>query len=304
MLETNFQYYGGDIRFTKPLGYVSLERFLNAIQKPKPKLKEVFMQIREATNGDDKVKKDELKRKLNFVTPCAAFHPKRKYDNIIHFTKLLVVDFDKLEPSISNEMKHELFKEYSYILAAWLSVSGSGLRALIEIPRCQSVHEFKEYFEGVKSELGGYIGWDNATQNPALPLFLSYDEDILVRDNNTIFTNKVIIDKTPEKKYDYSFVYNNDYTEQIPKIVKGAINKIHDNGHPQLRAIAYALGGYVADGHITEQNAIALIHSCIDGNNYLSRPRKNESNFTMANVYKQTAIDSIKAGKEFPLSPK
>lgn len=302
MLEANFQYYGGDIRFTTPMGYVSLERFLTAIKNPKPKIKEIFTQIREATNGNDKVKKDELKRKLNFVTPCATFHPKRKYENINYFTKLLVVDFDKLEPSFAKEMKQELFNEYSYIIASWLSVSGSGLRALIEIPRCKNVDEFKEYYEGVKSELGAYVGWDNATQNPALPLFLSYDENILIRDNNTIFTTKVIKEKPSEKNYDYSFIYNNDFTEQIPKIVKGAINKINDNGHPQLRAIAFALGGYVANGHISERDAITLIHSCIDGNHYLTR--KSESKFTMADVYKKTALDSINAGKEKPLSPK
>ncbi len=46
--EIKFQYYKANIKDSKPLGFVTLEQFFLAIQDPKPEIKAVFDQIRQA----------------------------------------------------------------------------------------------------------------------------------------------------------------------------------------------------------------------------------------------------------------
>ena len=69
-------------------------------------------------------------------------------------------------------------------------------------------------------------------------------------------------------------------------------DKITDNGHPQLRSIALSMGGWVAQGYLTEMEAQSLGEQHINFNSYLSKK---------ANVYKKTLSTFIREGMKSPL---
>jgi hypothetical protein len=188
---------------------------------------------------------------------------------------------------VAVEFKEYLFNEYKYIITAWLSASRHGVRALVKIPICTSVDEFKQYYAGIERHLNCYNGFDTAPKNCILPMFISYDADILHRnDAQTWSTKHIEIVRPATKQY-----IIDDKTSTIERIIAKKINVIVDNGHPQLRAAAYLMGGYVGAGYIGQQHAIDAMQQMIDGNGYLSQK---------ASIYKQTAKEMINKGTTQP----
>src|SRR5690625_3187116 len=134
---------------------------------------------------------DKLKTRLPAFTPSVMVQPGkgRKYDNIDHFTGLLLLDFDSVgSKEDASKFKASIFDNYSFIFACWLSSSGRGVRAIVRIPRVDSIDRFKLHFAAIEQEFNRYKGFDRATKNPILPLFYSYDPNILYRENPDVFT--------------------------------------------------------------------------------------------------------------------
>lgn len=286
---TEFNYYRATITDSKPIGLISPEQFFRAIRDPKPHIKDLFAQIKKAHADGDAKLKAELKTHLFSFTPCIQVEGRRRYADIVKFTGLLALDFDKLPPGDAPAFKQYLFNNYDYVVAAWLSASGSGVRALVSIPQAKSVDEFKQYYNAIeKFEMSQYIGYDHAPLNPALPLFLSHDPDILIREEPSTFADRYSPPVSqPIRQYTVQ-----DESERVIKIITSAIRKINDNGHPQLRAAAYCLGGYVGAGYIEHGLALHTIEGLIDTNKYLS---------IKPDVYKKTAATMIEKGSGDPL---
>ena len=287
MQQITFNYYEADIKRSTPLGSVTLEYLINAIRTPKKDIRNVFEEIRIAEECKDMATKQALKSKLYSFTPCVYVNGPRKYANIQHWTGLLVLDFDHLETDVAVEFKEYLFNEYKCIITAWLSASRHGVRALVKIPICTSVDEFKHYFAGIERHLNCYNGFDTAPKNCILPMFISYDADILHRtDAQTWSTKHIEIIPPPVKQY-----IVDDKTSVIEKIIAKRINTITDTGHIILRATSYLLGGYVGANYIDYNDAIALINNLIDSQSYLSKK---------PDVYKTTAKQMVDKGLNFP----
>lgn len=285
-----FNYYEADIEKSNPLGVVSLDYVVNAIRKPKKDIQHIFEQIQEAERVKDMAKKGELKTKLYSFTPCIFIkYGTRKYKRIDSFTGLLVLDFDHMEsPEYAKEFKEYLFKNYDFIMCIWLSASKHGVRAIVKIPICTSVDEFKHYFAGIQDKFKEYKGFDSAPKNCILPMFISYDPEILVRENSSTWTKKILpIEKPIIKQY-----IINDKTNSIEKIILNNINQITVTGHVKLRATAYLLGGYITAGYIDYNYSIQMINNMIDSNAYLSQK---------ASVYKKTAKQMIDKGMHSPI---
>jgi hypothetical protein len=287
MQPIKFNYYDADIKSSIPLGNVTLDYFINAIRNPKIDIKHIFERIRIAEEVGDMATKQALKSKLYSFTPCVYVQGARKYENIKHWTGLLVLDFDHLEVDYAVEFKSYLFDEYKFIIAAWLSASRHGVRALVKIPQAHSVEEFKQYFAAIERHLNCYNGFDKAPKNCILPLFFSYDAEILHRDNAQTWDEKYIEPIPPPVK---QYIIN-DKTSAVERIIAKKINIIVDSGHPQLRAAAYLLGGYVGGGHIDHSDAVSIIHNLIESNAYLSQK---------ASIYKKTAVQMINKGVNQP----
>lgn len=284
MEEILINYYAADIKKSTALGRVSLKYMLNSIKNPKKDIKHIFEQIRIAEVNKDQATKQQLKTKLYSFTPCVFVEGPRKYTNIKHFNGILVLDFDHLEsPEYAEEFKQYIFENYKFIISTWLSASRHGVRALVKIPVCQSVDEFKLYFNAIEDKLCQYIGFDTAPKNCILPLFISYDENLLMRDDATTWQIKTHRITQPSIQ---QYIID-DKTPLVNKIIKNKIDVITGNGHPQLRAAAYLFGGYVGAGYTDYLDAENFIISQIYSNAYLSQK---------ASVYIQTAKTMLKKG--------
>lgn len=268
-----FQFYPAYVNSKKPIGTVTLEEFIKAIKSPSDKIKEVFAQIAEAEKVRDDKRKAELKQEnLFYFTPCVYTDGLgRSYSNIGFFTGIAVLDFDHIENA--KNFKEFVFFNYNCVICAFLSPSKKGVKFLVKIPVVKTVEEFKEYYFGLGVEFEKFNGWDGSNQNAILPLFLSYDPELLYRDDAVEWTKKgkmlnafaistapaVTIETTDEQK------------RRVCENIKKAFDAINDNGHPQVRAAGVSLGGYVASGYLDKFEAISLIESLIKSNNYLSK---------------------------------
>lgn len=289
MKDIKFQYYPAEITQCRPTGFVTLDNFLKAIKNPKEQTKELFEKISEAEENGDLKTKAELKKKLYKFTPCVHIDSWRALKNITQFTGLLVLDFDHLEKQITLKFKQALFDNYNFIIACWLSPSKHGIKALVKIPIAKTVEEFKSYFLAIEKELGEYNGFDSTAKNCVQDLFLSYDTDLLYRADATTWSKQYF---EPIKEIVYRPIEITEKTDVIVKIIITKINEITTTGHLILRAVSFALGGYVGAGYISQTNAKYLINQCIDSNNYLSKK---------ATVYKKTADTMIIQGMMQPL---
>jgi len=283
---TIFNYFEANIKNSTPLGTVTLERFLHSIKNPKPPIERILNLIRSTT---DITIKAHLKQSLFAFTPCVLVNNSRKYENIKSFTGLLVLDFDKIENA--QEFRQYLFDSHSYIIAAWLSSSAKGVRALVKIPICESIDEFKSRFNAIERELNIYEGFDSAPKNCILPLFISQDKNLLYRDNATTFLDKfspIVSAIIPYRTYSDG---PNEKIKSVCTIITRRIDSITDAGHLILRSTSYLLGGYVGAGHIGYYDAEALIINLINSHPYLSKK---------APTYIKTAKTMIQQGSQKP----
>lgn len=289
------QVFTSNVKNVRPIGNVSFSRFLNAIGDMKPELLDIYKQIKQAEIDGDIKKKHDLKMQLYYFTPCVILDPqgRRSYKDIQQFTGFMHLDFDYIDNA--QELKHYLFEKYDFIIAAWLSASAKGIKCLVSVPVVDSVKQFKSYFWGLAEIMNQYKGFDTSPQNAVLPLFLSPDENILIAEDFTTWTKTGINPKDiqrPIAKYKYDYNGNSKQKDWAISNIQKAIDKIVDNGHPQLRAAAYSLGGYVGGGYIPLFEAQDIIENMIRSNAYLSKK---------ANIYIKTSVTMIQKGQQSPL---
>ena len=284
-----FQFYPAQVNSKRPIGEVTLLEFLRANQEPADEINTVFKQIAQAEADNDQKQKAYLKQSfLYYFTPCVWTDGQgRGYINILTFTGLLVLDFDHIENA--SEFKYFIFSSFSCVVAGWLSPSKKGCKFLVKIPVVADVDEFKSYFFGIALVMELYKGFDGTGQNAILPLFLSYDPDLLYRENATTWTkrgkmlNAFVASSAPLIPVQ---IGEGDQA-RVQSIIIKLFEAIIDNGHPQVRSAGVTLGGYVASGYIDQSSAEGFIFSLIQNNSYL---RKGISG------YQTTAKTAIQKG--------
>lgn len=280
-----FQWYLGDIRNTKPQGKITLHQFIDRHQNPTEEILSVFDEIeRAAANGDKKLKSKLKMENLFFFTPSALFKQKRRYSDIVGFTGLAQIDVDGLEEDEAIDLKEHLFSEYKQFYVVFVSPSRKGVKGLIRIPIVSSVDEYKEYYKGIEDEFDWLPGFDSAPKNLALPLFLSYDTDLLYRESAEVWTKKGELRGTddvanlrPQPRHskingDHTTYKSDAYYRMITlNIYEKKINAITGNGHPQVLSASLVLGSRVGAGYLSQSEAEQYAEYCIKNNEYLSK---------------------------------
>lgn len=290
MKQTKFQFYSNRVNASSAVGWVSLERMLEALKAPKPELVELIDNIAKASKSGNIKLKDELKTHLYSFTPCVNVKQFRRYSDITAFTGLAVLDFDKIDNA--KDFKEFIFEEYKQIIAAWLSPSKKGVKAFVRIPIVETIEQYKQYYAGITDEFEIYNGFDSTPKNAVLPLFISYDLDLLRRDDAETWT-KVGQPIEPHVQLPPSPIQrDDDKSKIIIKMIDTGIDKITDNGHPQLRALSFAIGGYVANNYIGQFDALGYLNYKIANNGYL---RKGIAG------YCKTAKEMLISGMSYPL---
>ncbi len=293
--DITFQVYRQPITNIFPKQFITLDQFLEYTRNPPHRIVNVFAQIAAAGATGNKELKAELKQThLLYFTPCVEINQKRNYASIVRFTGLLVLDFDHI--GNAQEFKEYLFNQYPAIIAAWLSPSMRGVKALVQIPIVETVEAFKQYYFGIAAEMEQYNGFDPSGQNCVLPLFQSYDRDLLYRKAPDTWQVKGM------KRNDFTAsplvaLPNIDHSDRDKQTIIRMINTgfahVTDYGHPPLRSLCIAIGGYIASGYIDEYEAMQIINYEIETHPYLKKGISG---------YKKTAQWSIKTGQNKPLS--
>jgi hypothetical protein len=291
-----FQYYPSSVYETVPLGMCSLRDMLSAIQSPKETTLKVFKEIEEASKVGDKKLKDKLKSQLFYFNPCCVMDGTgRKYENIISYTGVLLVDIDNLDEDVAVALKKYLFDTYDFVIASFLSVSKKGVKILVRIPVALDVNDFKSYFYGLMSSWQFIKNMDFAPQNPSLPAYLTYDREILIRENPSIFNRRGI--KVDEFKQYSGEKIEVEATEEdretIIRILTSMMNKITDSGHYICRSTCILGWGYCGAGYFSEDEMQDILFDLIDSNDYLSQKPKS---------YKKTCLDMKNLGMSAPLT--
>lgn len=294
MNSRSFFYYPADVTIPEPLGVVTFKQFLRANKNPNPDISGIFEQISAATNIGDMELKHKLKSKLYYFTPCVITNGEgRKYEHIIGFTGLMVLDFDKLDNAPA--FKEFLFNAIPSIIAAYLSPSKKGCKFIVKIPICKTTDEFKSYFYGIGYYLDKYEGFDPSTQNCILPLYLSNDPDLLYRDNAETWTKRgTKIDEFKPHVGEIEVLENVSKKDKnrVKTMLTRSMEKIVDSGHYIVRSTALCAGGYVASGYLTREEAEDLLFRLIEDNNYLQKNIRG---------YKMTTKEMITKGMTGPL---
>ena len=292
----SFQFFPAKIWEAQPLGELTLRQFLEVHKTPKQSTVDVIEQIKIAAKNGDLKLKDSLKQNnlYSFIPSVKLDGGGRGLINIVDYNPVMLVEFDKIDHA--KELKERLFNNLKSVIAAWISPSGRGLKVLVRIRKPKSVEEYKEYFCGLAYYLSQYEGFDGVNYNIVLPTFLSYDREILIREDAEEWTqrgNKTnFFDVNAPIDFEIPTDIDDEYTQKVINKVTFLINRIEDNGHTQLLSISTLLGGWVGFKLISLEKADALICDLIQSNNYLSKNIKG---------YCKTAREMIRRGALSPI---
>lgn len=282
-MENKIPYFIGGITQVVPKGRVSLERMLRSIKEPSPEMITLIAHIRHAAQVEDKDRKTALKAKLPYFTPAVDV-TYRNYQSILSFNGIGVLDFDKLESNeVAQLLKEDLFDKHQSIIAAWLSASGTGVRALFRMPIVENVPEFKEYYLAFAVQMQQYAGYDHACIKPIQPLYYSYDTDILIRNNAKIWDEKHEI---RHKRKRVLIITEDPDDEPLIRYAKNRIANIDEDGHPILFDIIKNCQYYIDAGYVKRDRAVELITLMVEDNDYLSRPHKKNDYLRILNILK------------------
>jgi len=280
-----FSFFSGNITHVRPLGVITLSDFADAHKSPTDKTKSLIDAIRLTTN---KVEKRILKQSLHAFTPSVIIDKKRNYNNIIGFSGLMQIDIDKLKSKEeAEELKQYLFDTYKPIRVAYISPSGLGVKALIQIPKINvgvsvydAIVEYKDYYRALADEFSQYDGFDGSPKNCVLPMFLSYDKNLLYRkDSEGIWDIKEDAPPPPPVLTHNLDIHPNQYSTKSQQyyeiktraIFERRIGDIVGEGHPQLIRACLILGSRVGFGYLSMFDALAITEHAIKSSEYLSK---------------------------------
>ena len=291
----SFQFFPAKIYESKPLGCLTLRQFLEVHKNPKQSTVDVIEKIKQASIDGDLKLKDELKQNnlYSFVPSVKLDGKGRGLVNVIGFNPVMLCEFDKIDHAV--KLKERLFNKLKCVIAAWISPSGRGLKLLIKIPEPKSVEEYKEYYCGLAYYLSQYEGFDGVNFNIVLPLFLSYDRDILIREDAEEWTRrggKINSFKVYEGDFEVPENIDEKIKERIVNKITFLVEQIEDNAHPKIRGISTVFGGLCSQYGFPIEEADDLMCNLIKQNNYTSKNIRG---------YCKTAKEFIRKGFLSPL---
>lgn len=174
-------------------GEFTLQQALDRIRNGASR--ELIEQIRPLATKDER---DKVKFWLPAVTFAGTFKDSRKNENLLHASGLACMDWDHLGDP---EMFRDFIIENDYILAAWVSPSGDGVKALVKIPKVKNDAEYKQYYESLLQEFPD-ANADKKTKDVQRLCFESWDPDIKTKEfkDAKLFEKKIIKDTRPDQQ--------------------------------------------------------------------------------------------------------
>lgn len=232
-----------------------------------------------------RVEQDELiKQRIKKDIFVALFSGEfsARYDNWINkHSGVACLDFDKLLDPYG--FKEKLRKD-PYIYAAFISPSGTGVKALVKIP--PEIENHGAYYLGL---LKRHPDADPSCSNISRACFLSYDPEIYINNSSKVFSEKGRVVETKKQIPVPSFTQAN--SNQRLNIALDMIRMAPDGQkHHQLIRASYLVGGFIAGGLVEEYEAVQSLEMTI-----------NQRDIKDFNNARKAIQDGIKQGKQHPI---
>lgn len=180
ILDTKISRFENKSKVTNPQ-HIKLSEFFNIIKTPN----DTIIKCQKAETKDEI---DRLKNKLKAVTPSGTFS-QRAEEHLLNYSGIICLDFDlkKSKPTIyecrgqARNFKEQLRND-EYIFAAFISPSGTGVKAFVRV--LNSMQQHKKYFKAM-IERFDYL--DPVASSVATLCFDSYDPDIYINISATVW---------------------------------------------------------------------------------------------------------------------
>jgi hypothetical protein len=131
---------------------------------------------------------DKNKNKLPGVCFNGVFEY-RSLAGIKQHSGLIILDFDKFETSQDAIDFKNSISDDIYVFSCWISPSGKGVKALVKIPA--EIENHKEYFKALKNYYN-HQNWDDSGSDVSRFCFESYDPDLFLNENSTIWDKTIL----------------------------------------------------------------------------------------------------------------
>jgi hypothetical protein len=178
---------------TEPAGEITVQDFLAKITKRDAKHVGTIAEIRRLT-ALSKEEKDEhaqaakrLKNTLPSVTLSGAITGKRAkamQDGRMIHSGLIQLDIDKKDLGERDPLavRDDISKD-EHVLAAFLSPSGNGVKALVRVPQCSTEEQHKAAWQSMSDYFSTAYGLkaDTSTKDPCRMFYLSHDPHCIAK---------------------------------------------------------------------------------------------------------------------------
>ena len=281
--------------FSKEPHFITIEKALERIKKGSSK--ELVTEIR---NTLDKEKANKIKLNLPSVCFSGKFGVDRKDDQLIEHSGFVVLDFDDI--SDLRDKQTEIISN-DFVYACWVSPSGNGLKALVKIADRSKHREHFQSLQEVFPEI------DKSGINVSRVCYESFDADIYINENATVFTKAKKIEKII-----VSEIQNVDDSENFRRILKWLTNKNDAFVTGERNTYIFKLASACCRFGIEENAALGLISAEYTVSNDFTMSemksavksgyRANRGNFGTASIQKEILVNKttnfeIDVKKEF-----
>lgn len=263
-----------NVKETKLMHYQSVGLALTRIQSGKSK------SLVEQVRAGDK----NAKIKLPVVLFSGMFKERRD-DMLFEHSGLIVLDFDKLEDI--NEVRSRVGTD-NYVYAMWVSPSGNGIKVLVKI---KFPERHRDHFRALEAYFDKQYGLevDATGANESRACFESYDPDIVINENSSVF-QALLTEQAQEFKERERGEVLTDYRKlAIP--VKMIATAADGEKHTALRNAAVLCGGYIAAGRLEEDEVVRV----------LTREIQKRDIDSLESA-KMTIRDGLEYGKRMPIN--
>lgn len=239
-----------DLLKTKDTPYlVDLTKIVNRIKQGKSI--EIINRVRSANNKEEA---DQIKQQL----PCILFageFAQRNGNGLVKASGLMCLDFDKYENDVVMLEHRAMLERNAHFVLIFTSPSGKGLKGVIRVSQNITKETFPKIFKAFKKEFD-YDYWDGSSCNIDRVCYESYDPDIYVNENATIY-DPVLIDTGYSNHEKAPLIPVTDEDKIIEKIMNFDWKKDFREG--ERNAFIFDLAGmfceygvsqYTADGYI------------------------------------------------------
>jgi len=238
-----------DLYKTKDVPYiVTLEKILQRIKRGNDK--ELVNKIRQAKTKEER---NQLKTNL----PAILFQGEFSHRAILGLVKssgLMVLDFDDINDDLELQETFETIKSNPFVVACFLSPSGNGYKAVINISENEASN-YTNIFKQFKKEFD-YKYFDLSTSDISRVCFSSYDPNIYINYDAKIYT-PLIIDEGYEvvNKEPLLPIYDEDVIAR--KIMNFNFSKSFTEG--ERNAYIFDVAGLFCEYGVSQSYAIGYI---------------------------------------------